>query len=239
MGQPCQTLDAAESPNQPQSRPVPVIPHFSTTCIALAFTRTFRRPDCDVNLSYNCKFTPQTLSNLYLPRFGHFGKNFFSLMKFDSQQSQFLPDAPTLRAWGEALGARLNPGDIVTLSGPLGAGKTTLTQGLARALGISEDVTSPTFVLMNEYPGAPPLLHLDAYRMENLGWDELRDAGLEEFLGRTDAIRIVEMAFDDRGVAAARDMEYYDSHRRRRAPRGNFVAQSRMLFPATRGRVRE
>lgn len=113
-------------------------------------------------------------------------------MKPDLQQSQFLPDASSLRAWGEALGARLNPGDIVTLSGPLGAGKTTLTQGLARALGIREDVTSPTFVLMNEYPGTPPLLHLDAYRMENLGWDELRDAGLEEFLGRTDAVRIVE-----------------------------------------------
>ncbi len=113
-------------------------------------------------------------------------------MKPDLQPSQFLPDASSLRAWGEALGARLNPGDIVTLSGPLGAGKTTLTQGLARALGIREDVTSPTFVLMNEYPGNPPLLHLDAYRMENLGWDELRDAGLEEFLGRTDAVRVVE-----------------------------------------------
>ena len=113
-------------------------------------------------------------------------------MKLDLQPSQFLPDAASLQAWGEALGARLNPGDIVTLSGPLGAGKTTLTQGLARALGIREDVTSPTFVLMNEYPGAPPLLHLDAYRMENLGWEELRDAGLEDFLGRTDAVRVVE-----------------------------------------------
>ncbi len=113
-------------------------------------------------------------------------------MQPDLQQSQFLPDAPALRAWGEALGARLQPGDLVTLSGPLGAGKTTLTQGLARALGIREDVTSPTFVLMNEYPGSPPLLHLDAYRMENLGWDELRDTGLEDFFGRTDAVRVVE-----------------------------------------------
>ena len=113
-------------------------------------------------------------------------------MKLDLPESQFLPDESSLRAWGEALGARLNPGDIVTLSGPLGAGKTTLTQGLARALGIVEDVTSPTFVLMNEYRGAPPLLHLDAYRLENLGWDELRDAGLEDFLGRADAVRVVE-----------------------------------------------
>lgn len=107
-------------------------------------------------------------------------------------QSQFLPDAASLRAWGEALGRQLQAGDIVMLRGPLGAGKTTLTQGLARALGVAEPVTSPTFVLMNEYAGAPPLLHLDAYRLEGLEWDELRDAGLEDFLCRTDAIRVVE-----------------------------------------------
>ena len=106
--------------------------------------------------------------------------------------NQFLPDADALRAWGASLGKRLNPGDIVALSGPLGAGKTTLTQGLARALGVQEAVTSPTFVLMNEYPSAPPLLHLDAYRLEGLEWDELRDSGVEDFLNRTDAIRVVE-----------------------------------------------
>ena len=107
-------------------------------------------------------------------------------------QNQFLPDAESLRAWGEALGRELRAGDIVTLSGPLGAGKTTLTQGLARALGVAGAVTSPTFVLINEYASAPPLLHLDAYRLECLGWDELRDAGLEDFLDRTDAVRVVE-----------------------------------------------
>ena len=108
------------------------------------------------------------------------------------KQSQFLPDADALRAWGEALGRGLRAGDVVFLRGPLGAGKTTLTQGLARALGVADAVTSPTFVLMNEYASAPPLLHLDAYRLEALEWDELRDAGLEDFLGRTDAIRVVE-----------------------------------------------
>lgn len=106
--------------------------------------------------------------------------------------SQLIPDAESLREWGANFAQRLAPGDIVTLSGPLGAGKTTFTQGLARGLGIAHDVTSPTFVLMNEYIATPPLLHLDAYRLENLGWDELRDAGLEDFLGRTDAIRVVE-----------------------------------------------
>lgn len=108
------------------------------------------------------------------------------------KQSQFLSDAPALRAWGESFGRALQPGDILFLSGPLGAGKTTLTQGLARALNVREDVTSPTFVLINEYQSAPPLLHLDAYRLENLSWDELRDAGLEDFLGRTDAVRVIE-----------------------------------------------
>lgn len=108
------------------------------------------------------------------------------------KQTQFLPDAEALRAWGEMLGRGLRAGDIITLSGPLGAGKTTLTQGLARGLGVAGTVTSPTFVLINEYAGTLPLLHLDAYRLENLGWDELRDAGLEDFLSRTDAVRVVE-----------------------------------------------
>lgn len=107
-------------------------------------------------------------------------------------QSQFLPDAEALRAWGEALGHKLRAGDVVALRGPLGAGKTTLTQGLARALGVTAPVTSPTFVLTNEYAATPPLLHLDAYRLEGLEWDELRDAGLEDFLSRTDAVRVVE-----------------------------------------------
>ena len=114
------------------------------------------------------------------------------LWVYSMKLSQFLSDAQSLREWGESLGAQLRAGDLVTLSGPLGAGKTTLTQGLARALNVAQEVTSPTFVLINEYAGTPPLLHLDAYRLENLDWDELRDAGLEDFLSRTDAVRVVE-----------------------------------------------
>jgi tRNA threonylcarbamoyladenosine biosynthesis protein TsaE len=103
-----------------------------------------------------------------------------------------LSDADATRQFGFDIGCLLTPGDIVSLSGPLGAGKTTFAQGLARALEIADPISSPTFVLMNEYNGAIPLLHLDAYRMEDFDYDELRDAGWEEFTGRSDAVRLIE-----------------------------------------------
>jgi len=99
--------------------------------------------------------------------------------------------AAQTQSLGEELGKRLRAGDLVTLRGELGAGKTTFVQGLARALGISE-ITSPTFVLIIEHEGAIPLLHLDAYRLESLCFDAVRDAGVDEFLARTDAIKLVE-----------------------------------------------
>lgn len=107
-------------------------------------------------------------------------------------QTFSIADDSAMRELGARVAAQVQSGDLIFLSGPLGAGKTTFTQGLARALGVADAVTSPTFVLMNEYPGALPLLHLDAYRLEGLEWDELRDAGVEDFLARTDAVRVVE-----------------------------------------------
>ena len=69
-------------------------------------------------------------------------------------------------AFGERLGRLLKPGDVVALSGELGSGKTTLVQGLARGLGRDpERIKSPTFVLMREYPGTTPLIHIDGYRL--------------------------------------------------------------------------
>jgi len=102
-------------------------------------------------------------------------------------------DSREMQAVGEALAHALRPGDVLLLEGELGAGKTTLAQGLARGLGALTPVTSPTFVLLIEHESPiAPLLHLDAYRLEGLDYEAGRQAGLEEFFARRDAIRLVE-----------------------------------------------
>ena len=84
-------------------------------------------------------------------------------------------------AAGERLGRVLPPGAVVALTGELGAGKTCFIQGLVRGLGATVRATSPTFVLINQYPGRVPVYHVDAYRTESL--TELMDLGLLELLG--------------------------------------------------------
>ncbi|MGH3423825.1 MAG: tRNA (adenosine(37)-N6)-threonylcarbamoyltransferase complex ATPase subunit type 1 TsaE [Nocardioidaceae bacterium] len=79
-----------------------------------------------------------------------------------------LPTAEYARAFGARLAALLGPGDLLVVSGALGAGKTTLTQGIAEGLGVRGPVTSPTFVIARTHPslvGGPPLVHADAYRL--------------------------------------------------------------------------
>lgn len=93
---------------------------------------------------------------------------------------------------GQVFAHRLRAGDLVLLHGELGAGKTTFVQGVARALEVRSDVVSPTFVLIAEHDGRLPLLHLDAYRLENLDWHSLQEAGIFDFLERQDAVKIVE-----------------------------------------------
>ena len=84
---------------------------------------------------------------------------------------------------GEELAARLVPGSVIAFSGDLGAGKTAFTRGLARGLGISERVTSPTFTIVNEYEGGRlPLFHFDMYRLASS--EELYDIGWEDYLAR-------------------------------------------------------
>lgn len=98
--------------------------------------------------------------------------------------------------FGKNLAESLGPGDIVCLHGELGAGKTTLVKGIAEGLGIKEDITSPTFTLLNIYKiknhkyKITNLVHIDTYRLK----DELElfDIGVEDYLGQPGIVTIVE-----------------------------------------------
>lgn len=83
---------------------------------------------------------------------------------------------------GEQLAKKLKPGTVIAYEGDLGAGKTAFTRGLARGLGITERVTSPTYTIVNEYPGKIPLFHFDMYRLSSS--EELFDIGWEDYLER-------------------------------------------------------
>ncbi|MDU1028307.1 MAG: tRNA (adenosine(37)-N6)-threonylcarbamoyltransferase complex ATPase subunit type 1 TsaE [Clostridiales bacterium] len=101
-----------------------------------------------------------------------------------------LSDPSEMRAVAQDLAAVLRPGDVILLKGDLGAGKTTWTQGLAKGLGVIEEVTSPTFVIISEYhSGRLPLYHIDAYRLEDPA--EAENLGLPE-LFEGDGVTVVE-----------------------------------------------
>ncbi len=90
-------------------------------------------------------------------------------------------EAETVSA-GEALGRGLSAGDVLAFYGDLGAGKTAFIRGVARGLGIASRVSSPTFTIVNEYPGRIPLFHFDMYRLGSS--DELFEIGWEDYLAR-------------------------------------------------------
>jgi len=92
---------------------------------------------------------------------------------------------------GHKIGTRLKSGDILALSGPLGAGKTTLIQGIAKGLGVEDYVTSPSFILINEYAGRLPLYHLDLYRLEDKS--QIEDLGIEEYFDKAGVV-VIEWA---------------------------------------------
>jgi tRNA threonylcarbamoyladenosine biosynthesis protein TsaE len=107
---------------------------------------------------------------------------------------RYTPSADDTRAAGEAFASLLRAGDIVLLSGPLGAGKTTFTQGVGRGLGVRERVTSPTFTIVRQHEcvnelGVATLHHADVYRVGSLG--EVDDLALGELVEES-AVAVVE-----------------------------------------------
>lgn len=119
------------------------------------------------------------------------------------------------RALGERMGRIMPPGTAVSLEGGLGAGKTLLVKGICAGLGIDAEVLSPTFILVEEYDGDPPLVHFDLYRLEE--FDEVEGIGLFD-------------AVDERNVVV---VEWGD-----RLPEGTVSFDARVIFRVTGERSR-
>jgi len=121
-------------------------------------------------------------------------------------------------AFGKKIGRALKPGSVLALVGPLGSGKTTFVKGLARGLGMknSDEVTSPTFVVLHEYRARLPIFHLDLYRLE--GAEDVEEVGWEDCLGRGGVV-VVEWAKKIGGYLPREYLEiqftYVDESRRR------------------------
>lgn len=148
--------------------------------------------------------------------------------------------ATQTRKLGSRLGELAMPGDVFLLVGKLGAGKTCFTQGIATGLGITEYTTSPSFVLIREYPGRLPLYHIDLYRLERI--EEIMNLGLDDYLYGS-GVSVVEWA--DRGLAVLPEehllvtIEHLASMKRSLtlAPRG--ARYGKMLEDFARVRVRK
>ena len=103
----------------------------------------------------------------------------------------YLEDENKTKEIGYKLGNLLTPGSVIWLIGDLGAGKTTMTQSLAKALEVDDYITSPTFTIVNEYEGKMPLYHFDVYRIGSS--DEMYDIGYEEYING-EGVCIIEWA---------------------------------------------
>ncbi|WIM68152.1 tRNA (adenosine(37)-N6)-threonylcarbamoyltransferase complex ATPase subunit type 1 TsaE [Corynebacterium breve] len=118
-------------------------------------------------------------------------------MKFLSAGTRRCDTAAETQALGEELGRAVEPGDVIILDGPLGAGKTTFTQGIARGMQVKGRVTSPTFVIAREHRstvGGPTLIHVDAYRL-------IAEGASGDPLGELDALDL-DSALEDSVVVA-------------------------------------
>lgn len=125
---------------------------------------------------------------------------------FGATRRVLLPTSADTHAWGARLGALLKAGDLVVLTGGLGAGKTTLTQGIAEGLRVRGPITSPTYVIARVHPslvGGPDLVHVDAYRLAGLA--ELEDLDLDASL--QEAVTVVEWGH---GVAEQLSEDYLE-----------------------------
>ncbi|MGG5254743.1 tRNA (adenosine(37)-N6)-threonylcarbamoyltransferase complex ATPase subunit type 1 TsaE [Neobacillus sp. SM06] len=128
--------------------------------------------------------------------------------------------------FAEKLAKLLQPGDVLTLEGDLGAGKTTFTKGIAKGLEIKRNVNSPTFTIIKEYHGRLPLYHMDVYRLE----DSLEDLGFDEYF-EGEGVTVVEWAhFIEEQLPADRldIFLYHEGEQRRKMvfiPNGNRYEQ--------------
>lgn len=135
-------------------------------------------------------------------------------------------------AIGQILGCALQGGDVVALIGELGTGKTHLTQGIAKGLGVPEGylVTSPTFTLINEYPGRCVLYHLDVYRLS--GSADLEDMGYEEYFFGP-GVTVIEWAEKVRDIlpdgAVIIEIDYIDENTRNLALSGQGGPAERII----------
>ena len=112
----------------------------------------------------------------------------------EDRNETFTTESPDeTQALGEKLGKTLKQGDVIALIGDLGTGKTCLTQGIARGIGIAPDeiVSSPSYILINEYNGTIPIYHIDLYRLESS--EEIAELGLSEYV-EGDGVCIIEWA---------------------------------------------
>ena len=140
---------------------------------------------------------------------------------------EYITNSPAeTEAVGAALARVLKPGTVIAYRGDLGAGKTAFTRGLARGLGVTERVTSPTYTIVNEYlSGRMPLFHFDMYRLRSA--DDLWDIGWEDYLDRGGVCAVewsenVEEALDHFILVNIEKID--DESRRITIEGGNFIA---------------
>ncbi len=113
-----------------------------------------------------------------------------------AERTAHISSEADLQRIAQKITASLQPGDVVALNGPLGAGKTTLVKYIAAALGVQEEITSPTFALMNTYDIAPPkngikkMIHIDTYRFARD--DEIEEIGALDFFGAPETLTFIE-----------------------------------------------